>query len=98
MAVDAELTRDHARRLDTGFAAVLERRAREASGEGVDLAAFDGPEGFGAFLATTAAGLKHETRTEAAYCDAVRRLCTVVSVAARPRSGSLHPSNKKESR
>ncbi len=87
LAVDAELTRDHARRLDAGFAAVLERRAREVSSQGADLAAFDGPEGFGAFLATAAAGLKHETQTEPAYRDAVRRLCIVVSAAARPHSG-----------
>ncbi len=83
LAVDAELTRDHARRLDAGFAALLERRAREVSEQGADLAAFDGPTGFGAFLATVAAGLKHEIQTEAAYRDAVRRLCLVVSAAAR---------------
>lgn len=88
LAVDAELTRGHARRLDTGFAALLERRAREASSAGANLDAFDGPEGFGAFLATVAAGLKHETQTEAAYRDAVRRLCVVVAAAARPFCGN----------
>lgn len=93
LAVDAELTRDHARRLDAGFAALLERRAREASSQGADLAAFDGPTGFGAFLATAAAGLKHETQTEPAYRDAVCRLCVVVSAAARPHFGD-HEENR----
>lgn len=83
LAVDADLTRDHARRLDAGFMALLEQRAQEALRQGADLAAFDGPKGFGAFLAIAAAGLKHELRAEVAYVDAVRRLCLVVSAAAR---------------
>lgn len=93
LAADSELTREHAQRLDAGFAALLERRAHEVSGQGADLAAFGGPEGFGAFVATAAAGLKHETHTEAAYCAAVRRLSLVVAATAR-----LHHPGKKQDR
>lgn len=96
LAMDAELTRKYAERLDASFAALLERRADEMRSQGADLAAFAGPQGFGAFLATTAAGLKHEIPTEAAYCDAVRRLCLVAAAAARVHLGDeeesgLHP-------
>ncbi len=92
LAKDAELTRKYAQRLDAGFAALLERRADEMRSQGADLAAFEGPPGFGAFLATTAAGLKHETHAEAAYCDAVRRLCLVVAAAAQ---AGLHPARRR---
>ena len=82
LAVDAELTRVHAQRLDDGFLALLARRAAAAEVDGADLTAFDGPPGFAQFLAATAAGLKHEARTEPAYRDAVRRLCGVTEKAA----------------
>ena len=82
--MDADLTRTHAERLDREFAALLARRAAEAARGGADLRAFDGPDGFGAFLAVATAGLKHEARTEAAYCDAVRRLCIVAARATLP--------------
>jgi AcrR family transcriptional regulator len=81
LAVDAESTRAHAERLDAGFAALLAMRANTAALGGADLSAFDGPDGFSRFLATTAAGLKHEARTEAAYRDAVHRLCIVTARA-----------------
>jgi len=85
LAVDADLTRAHAERLDAGFTALLATRADVAALGGADLSAFDGPDGFGRFLAATAAGLKHDARTEAAYCDAVHRLCVVT---ARAMTGS----------
>lgn len=87
MAVDAELTRAHAQRLNDGFLTLLTRRAAAAEAGGADLSAFGGASGFAQFLATTAAGLKHEARTEPAYCAAVRRLCLVTAAAmARPNA------------
>ena len=82
LAVDAEMTRAHAQRLDHGFGALLECRAGEVLRQGGHLEAFGGPAGFSAFLVTAAGGLKHELPTEARYRDAVRRLCLVVSAAA----------------
>jgi len=84
LAVDAGLTRAHAERLDQGFAALLAERATTTASGGADLSAFGGPDGFSRFLATTTAGLKHEARTEAAYRDAVRRLCIVTARAMLP--------------
>ena len=82
LALDADLTRRHVERLDAGFAAILSRRAGEQAG--LDFSVFDDAAGFGSFLATAAAGLKHETRTEAAYAAAIRRLCAVIARAAIP--------------
>lgn len=84
LAVDAELTRDHARRLDEGFAVLLAGRAAELEKAGAVFNAFGGVDGFAAFLATTAAGLKHEARSEASYCASVRLLCAVSARAMRP--------------
>lgn len=81
LALDPALTQDHAQRLDQAFAALLSRRAQDAEASGADLAAFDGPEGFGRFLAIAGAGLKHETRSELEYRAAVRRLCTATARA-----------------
>jgi len=81
MTVDAELTRVHVKRLDDGFAALLAKRAADAAAGGADLSAFDGPGGFGSFLATAGAGLKHESRVEADYRVLVRRLCVVAARA-----------------
>ncbi len=88
LAVDAGLTRAHAERLDHGFAALLAERAADAARGGADLSAFDGPDGFSLFLAATTAGLKHEARTEAAYRDAVRRLCIVTARAMTSSAGA----------
>ena len=85
LALDADLTRRHVERLDAGFAALLSRRADEQAG--LDFSVFEGAAGFGSFLATAAAGLKHETRTEDAYAAAIRRLCAVSAKAARPMGG-----------
>ena len=82
LAVDAELTQAHAARLDAGFTAILSRRAATMARNGAELEVFGGADGFGGLLATACAGLKHEARTEAAYRDAVRRLCRVVVRAA----------------
>ncbi len=82
MTVDAELTRAHVKRLDDGFAALLAQHAADAAACGADLSAFDGPGGFGSFLAMAGAGLKHESRTEADYRVLVRRLCVVAARAA----------------
>jgi len=85
LALDADLTRRHVERLDQGFAAILSRRIGGQAG--LDLGIFDGAPGFGSFLATAAAGLKHETRTEDAYVAAIRRLCAVSARAANPPAG-----------
>ena len=82
LALDADLTRRHVERLDTGFAELLAQRA--AGEPGLDLTVVEGAAGFGAFLAAAAAGLKHETRTEAAYLAAIDRLCAVVAKAVTP--------------
>ncbi len=84
LALDVDLTNAHARRLDDGMARLLADRAAAAMAAGADLSPFGGPAEFGLFLALTAAGLKHETRTEADYLAAVRRLCRVTASAARP--------------
>jgi len=81
MTIDAELTKAHVKRLDDGFVALLAQRAADAAAGGADLSAFDGPGGFGSFLAMAGAGLKHESRTEADYRVLVRRLCVVAARA-----------------
>lgn len=83
LAVDARVTQAHALRLDTGFAEILAARASML--ETADLAAFEGPEGFGRFIAITGAGLKHETHAEPDYLAAVRRLAEIAARAAEPR-------------
>ena len=82
LELDAELTATHVARLDAEFAALLARRGREAAQEGADLTAFDGADGFAAFLATAGSSLKHETRTEAAFRSIVARLARVSARAA----------------
>ena len=84
LAFDADLTRDHARRLDAGFAALLTRRAEGEAARGADLSAYGGAAGFGLFVAAAGPGLKHETRTEADYLAAVRTLATVLARATAP--------------
>ena len=84
LAVDAVLTRGHVAALDTGFVAIMARRAEGLAAAGSDLSAFGGAEGFGLFLATAGAGLKHECRDEAQYRNAVRRLARVAARATRP--------------
>ena len=79
LALDADLTRRHVERLDKGFAELLSQRA--AAEPGLDLAVLEGAVEFGGFLASAAAGLKHETRSEAAYLAAIHRLCAVVAKA-----------------
>ncbi|MDX2273804.1 MAG: helix-turn-helix domain-containing protein [Hyphomonadaceae bacterium] len=82
LAVDTDLTRRHAERLDADFTAFLTRRAGEIRKQGFPLNAFGGAKGFGAFLTTASAGLKHEARTEPDYRRAVRQLARVASAAA----------------
>ena len=82
LEVDAELTAAHVARLDRDFAVLLARRGSDAERGGADLSAFDGADGFAAFVATAGAGLKHETRTEEAYRVAVVRLARVAARAA----------------
>ncbi len=82
LELDAELTAVHVARLDAEFAALLARRGRAAAREGADLTAFDGANGFAAFLATAGSSLKHETRTEAAFRAIVDRLARVSARAA----------------
>ena len=84
LAVDAELTRTHAERLDREFSALLTRRGEEAAERGFNLAVFGGPSGFGAFLSRAGAGLKHEARTESEYRTCVRQLSRVVARASAP--------------
>lgn len=81
LAVDADLTRRHIERLESGFRAMLEQRARDMKRQGLSLRPFGGAAGFGAFLTTAGAGLKHEAQTEDDYRRAVRQLARVVSAA-----------------
>ncbi len=78
----AERTAVYMARLDANFAALLAKRGREAVQEGADLGAFNGEDGFAAFLATAGSGLKHETRTEDTFRSAVDRLARVAAHAA----------------
>lgn len=82
LELDAELTAPHVARLDAGFAVLLANRGREAAEKGADLTAFDGPNGFAAFLATAGSSLKHEARTEEAFRSIVDRLARVSARAA----------------
>lgn len=80
--LNADLAKREAARLEQGFAALLTRRAEAAERSGARLQAFGGPEGFAAFLATTASGIKYESRSEADYRTAIRRLARVTAAAA----------------
>ena len=82
LELEAELTAAHVARLDAGFAALLARRGREAAERGADLVAFDGAEGFAAFLAIAGSSLKHAVRTEEAFRTIVDRLAQVSARAA----------------
>ncbi len=82
LKLDAELTAPHVARLDAEFAKLLARRGREAMQGGADLTAFDGADGFATFLATAGSSLKHEARTEEAFCAVVDRLARVSARAA----------------
>ena len=82
LAVDADLTMHHARRLQDGFLGLLTERARQAEARGAGLEMFGGADGFADFLATACAGLKHEIRAESPYRAAIRRLCAVTACAA----------------
>ena len=82
LAVDADLTAHHARRLNAGFLALLVERAAEEEGRGARLEVFGGVPGFAEFVATTCAGLKHEIPGELPYCAAIRRLCLIAASAA----------------
>ena len=82
LGLDAGMTAAHVARLDAGFAALLARRGREAAQDGADLTAFDGAEGFAAFLATAGSSLKHEARSEEAFRSVVNRLARISARAA----------------
>ncbi len=82
MELDAELTAPHVARLDATFATLLARRGREAVREGADLTAFDGADGFAAFLSIAGSSLKHEARTEEAFRSVVGRLARISARAA----------------
>ncbi len=82
LELDAELTAAPVARLDAGFAALLAQRGREAAQDGADLTAFDGADGFAAFLATAGSSLKHAARTEDAFRAVVDRLARVSARAA----------------
>ncbi len=82
LELDAELTAPHVVRLEAAFAALLEKRGREAAEGGADLTVFGGADGFAAFLATAGSSFKHETRTEEAFRSVVNRLARVSARAA----------------
>jgi AcrR family transcriptional regulator len=82
MAVDADLTAATVKALDEGFAGLLERRIADLPD--LDLSAYGGAAGFGRAVTLIAAGLKHETRDEAAYVDSVASLCRILARATRP--------------
>ncbi len=83
LAAEADLARTHGQDLDERFKVLLTQRAREAESAGADLSVFNGAEGFGAFLAIVAAGLKHEAQDETDYRAAVHRLSAVIAAACR---------------
>ncbi len=89
-ALDAELARAEAGRLDAGFSALLTRRAEAAAKEGANMDAFGGAAEFAAFLAVTASGVKYETRTEDDYRAAIHRLARVTAAAARASTSGEH--------
>ncbi len=83
LAVDADLTAAFALELDQGFAAILTGRLKALQKAGdIDLADFGGPAAFGQTFAMAAVGLKHEAKREAAYLEAVHRLCRIAARAA----------------
>ncbi len=82
LGLHAEMTAAHVARLDAGFSKLLAQRGGEAAQQGADLTAFDGVDGFAAFLAAAGSGLKHETQTEAAFISGVHRLARVSARAA----------------
>jgi AcrR family transcriptional regulator len=85
MDIQADITSTQAQRLNDAYEALLVRRGSEAAKSGADLAAFDGAEGFAAFLVMVGSGLKYEARTE----DALRRgIERVAKVSARAASQS----------
>ena len=83
LAVDATLTTAFALELDRGFASILTDRLKALQKAGViALADFGGPAEFGQTFAMAAVGLKHEAKDEAAYLEAVHRLCRIAARAA----------------
>lgn len=88
LMVDEALTSLMATDLEAAFAALLAGKARRLGERGgLDLSAFDGPEGFGITVARLAAGLKATAASEDDYTDGVRRLCRVISAATPPGAG-----------
>ena len=83
LAAEADLARTHGQDLDERFKLLLACRARDAERAGAELGVFGGADGFGAFLAIAAAGLKHEAQDEAGYRAAVHRLSAVIAAACR---------------
>ncbi len=82
LRLEAEMTAAHVARLDTEFEALLARRGRAVAQSGADLTAFDGADGFAAFLATAGSSLKHQVRTEESFRAMVDRLARVSARAA----------------
>ncbi len=83
LAVDADLTAAFALELDQGFAAILTGRLKALQKTGdIDLGDLGGPAAFGQTFAMAAVGLKHEAKSEAAYLEAVHRLCRIAARAA----------------
>ncbi len=85
LAVDAELTRAQAQRLEESFVALLARWVTRLLAEDeVDLGVFSSPEGFARFFTVAGAGLKEVAKTEEEYQTAVRQLCAVTARATAP--------------
>ena len=82
MDAQAEITSTQAMRLNDAYKALLTRRGGEAAQRGADLVAFDGAEGFAAFLVMVGSGLKYEARTETALREGIARLSKVSALAA----------------
>lgn len=93
LAVDAGLTAAYALELDRGFAALLAARLKtlQKAGE-IDLGDLGGSAAFARTFAMAAVGLKHEAPDEAAYLEAVHRLCRI---AARAVSSSPARSDRR---
>jgi AcrR family transcriptional regulator len=83
LAIDAAATERFAKALDEGFAAILANHAQRLADQNrVDLSLFGGAAGFGRRVAVFASGLKHETKTESDYVQALDCLIQIIAHAA----------------
>ena len=82
MSSPTEITSAQAKRLSDEYEMLLARRGAQAAAGGADLTAFDGVEGFAAFLVSVGSGLKYEMQTEDDLRMGIDRLARVTARAA----------------